>query len=230
MIDIDFIFERVQDLSRKDKAGYMSSVEFNRDFSQAQDILYEYYYEQFERNQEIVDSLNPFHKEVQLVISNGYCELPEDYRHRTEVGYLKVFNANACGPNEPTISPYPMPYINANEERETLASAIRRPNIEKNRFYHTFINNKIRVLPTSLVGYIVIKYLATPPTAIYAVTLDVANDQENFDPIKSINPIWNEQDAHHLVDLMLLFKGIEVRESALIEWVRLKQQYTNTGV
>ena len=229
MVNINNIFDRVQDLSRKDKSGYMSSEEFNRDFSQAQDILYEYYYEQYERSQEIVDSLNPFHVEVELLIENGYCELPIDYRHRTEVGYLKIKNPDICGPGEPSISPYPVPYINANEERETLASAIRKPSVVKNRYYHTFINNKLRILPTDISGYIVLKYLKVPPPALYAVTLDVVNDEENYDPLNSINPIWNNQDAHHLVDLMLLFKGIEVRENALIEWVRLKQQYTNTG-
>lgn len=226
---IKFIFDRVQDLSRKDKAGYMSSEEFNRDFSQAQDILYEYYYERFEQTQEIVDSINPFHKEVNLPISGGYCQLPQDYRHRTEVAYLLVENSDSCTPGEPTTTPYPMSYLNANEEQETLASAIRRPSLEKRIFRHSFINNKLRVYPKNLTGYIAMKYLAKPPAAVYGVTLDVANDQENYDPATSIDPIWNDQDGHHLIDIMLLFKGIETRETALIEWIGAKRNITTSN-
>jgi hypothetical protein len=229
MISVQLVFERVQDLSRKDKAGYMSSEEFNRDLGQAQNILFRYFYQQFEDRQQIVDSLNPFHKTVNLPIANGFCEFPADYRHRTEVGYLFVENP-LCGLEQPTVEPIPMPYLNANEVMETLVSAIRKPSKEKKRVYHTFINNKIEVHPYSLTGYIKFKYLAVPPTAIYATTLDLANDQENYDPLNSIDLIWNQQDTDNLVDLLLFFKGLEVRESALLEWVGMKKQFTQSPI
>lgn len=229
MVSVKFVFDRVADLSRKDKAGYMSADEFNRDLAQAQDVLMQYYYEQYENTQRIVDSLMPFVKAQNLLINAGWVDLPSDYRHRLEVGYIYSENSNECGGGEPLQDPYPMRYLNANEEMETMQSAIRKPSLAKKLFYHLFLNNRIKVLPSGLVGYIYFKYIQVPPEAIYGVTLDVVNDQQNYDPSTSINLIWNEQDAHHLVDIMLLFKGIAVRESALIEWLQQKQGITQSA-
>ena len=228
-IPIQLIFERLQDLSRKDKAGYMSSEEFNRDFAQAQTDLFEFYFQQYERTQSIVDSQLPFLKEVNLPITAGYCDFPADYRHRVEVAYFYLKNADTCKAGEPASDEIPMYYLNANEERETQASAIRRPSLADKNLYHLFINGKIKVLPTTLIGLIKFKYFIAPPAAFYAVTLDVTNDQENFDPALSINPIWNMQDEQNLVDLLLFYKGIETRESALIQWVAQRKQLINTG-
>jgi len=225
-VGIKFVFDMVSDLTRKDKAGYMSADEFNRSVAQAQDVLMQFYYQQYEDTQRIVDSLMPFVKALNIPISTGYCDFPEDYRHRLEVGYLYIQNSEECGGGEPTIEPYPMTYLNANEEMETLRSAIRKPSIPKRLFYHSFVNNKIKVFPQSLTGYIHFKYIQQPPAAIYGVTLDVANDQENYNPATSVDFIWNDQDAHHLVDLLLLFKGIAIRETALLEWIKIKQGLT----
>ena len=60
MVSILTVFQRVQDISRKDKSGYMSSAEFTRDVNEVQNILMRYYYRRFELEQLIVDSLMPF--------------------------------------------------------------------------------------------------------------------------------------------------------------------------
>jgi hypothetical protein len=133
-------------------------------------------------------------------------------------------NTDACGGAEPKVDEWDMTYLNANEERETKQSAIRKPDISTKCVYHAFVNNRIKVLPQTLLGYIKLKYLKVPPAAIYGVTLDVANDQENYNPATSVNSIFNDQDTQNLVDLMLFYKGIEVRETPLLEWVGLRRQ------
>jgi hypothetical protein len=223
-----FLFDRVASLSKKDKAGYMSAQEFTDDVNQAQDLLYQFYYEQFEERQLIVDGLMPFLKEVTLPINSGYVDFPADYRHRIQIQYNKSFN-EGCHPNAPTVGPYPMDYINANEEAYNESSAIRKGSTTKNTYYHTFINQKIRVLPRNLLGTVELKYLIKPPAALYAVTIDVTNQEENFDAANSIDLIWNNQDANNLVDIILVFKSIQTRESALVEWVIGKQKITKTS-
>ena len=44
MINVQTLFNRVKDLSRKDKAGYMSSEEFNRNLEEAQSLLMDWFY------------------------------------------------------------------------------------------------------------------------------------------------------------------------------------------
>jgi hypothetical protein len=228
MIQTQFIFERVATLSKKDKAGYMSAQEFTDDLNQAQDILMQYYYERFEETQLVDDSLMPFLKELTLPISNGYVLFPTDYRHRVQLQYNLTYN-EGCHPQAPTLAPFPMDFINANEEAYNESSAIRQGSVLKRRFYHTFINGKIRVLPRNLIGTVELKYLIKPPDALYAVTIDVVNQEQNYDAANSINLLWNIQDAGNLVDILLVFKSIETRESALMEWLGGKSQLTKTS-
>ena len=229
MILTKFIFDRVATLSKKDKAGYMSASEFTDDLNQAQETLMDYYYDEYENTQRIVDSLLPFLKEVVLPINNGYVNFPADYRHRVQLQYLKTYN-EGCHPIAPTVSVFPMDYVNANEEAYNESSAIRKGSLAKENFYHTFINGKIRVLPRTLLGNVEFKYLIQPPAALYAVTLDVVNQEENYDAANSINLLWNQQDALNLVDILLVFKSIETRESALVEWLGQKRQLTRSEI
>lgn len=228
MVQVKLIFDRVATLSRKDKAGYMSADEFNQDLAQAQELLMQFYYERFEREQIVVDSLMPFLKEVQLPILNGFVDFPTDYRHRLQLEYLYTYNDGCCEDSSTIAEPYPMDYLNANEVAYNESSPIRKASINKKIFRHTFINNKIKVFPKNLLGQVNLKYLIQPPVALYAVTLDVVNQQENYDDANSINLQWLEQDAQNLSDIMLFFKAIATRESALMEWLGAKQNIIKT--
>lgn len=230
MINVQYIFEAVNDLTRKNNAGYTSSEEFNRHLNQCQDMLMRYYYKLFEEAQIIVDSLMPFLVETNLVIgTNGQIAFPANYLHRLEVGYLEINNPD-CGQNEPTIKPSPCHYLAANEVIETLSSPIRKPNKAKGIYKHTFINNYIQLYPTDLTGYIHFKYIRKPVEAEYATTIDVVNRIEVYDPVNSIDLEWLEQDRDNLVDLLLFMKGISLRESALIQWVQQKNIFKSQKV
>lgn len=229
MISIEWLYKRLEDLSRKDKAGYMSDTEFTRDVNQASNILLEYYHLQYEKGQNTLDALQPFITEKRLPIVNGYVDFPSDYRHRLELGYIYVTNTNKCEDNPPTQDPYPMDYLNSNEEMHNERSPIRKSSIEKKRFYHLFVNNKIKVLPSSLTGFVNLKYIRRPIDALYSVKFDTINRQQNFDAATSVDLEWSEQESHNIVDLLLFFKGLEVRETALINWVMQHKQYTNAA-
>jgi len=249
MISVQKVFNRVRDLSRKDKAGYMSSEEFNRDLSEAQTLLMDYYYKMFEQHQRALDSLEPFIKVTNLPILNQFCEFPTDYRHKLEAGYCFTKNStkkaadcdianigNNCIVGNPTVDVRGMQHLNSNEVLKTLSSSIRKPkiNLEKGtgKFAYELVNNKIKVYPKELNGFVQWKYIADPTEALYNTTLDIANQEEDFNPTDAlINPsvdlAWNEQEQPQLVSLMLMFKGIEVRETALIQWVMQQHQYSN---
>ena len=97
-ISVQNLFLRVQDLSRKDKAGYLSNDEFNRNLADSQDLLMEYYYRRFEESQDVVDVLHSFIQEARLPIgAGGFVDLPTDYRHRLDVLVEVVQNADERG-------------------------------------------------------------------------------------------------------------------------------------
>lgn len=232
MIPIIDIFDRVQDLSRKDRSGYMNSDEVTRDVNQSQDILMQYYFMRFEQTQMIVDSLMPFIKQVQLPIIEdplgNYADFPDDYRYRIEAGYNIIENqAEDCDIKDPKVEPILMSYLHTNEVLLTESSAIRKPSHKRGNYYHHFANNKINILPRDSKGTISFKYITAPPRAVYATLINSATDKEDYDPANSIDLEWLEQDFHNIVDIMLLFKGIQTRETALIQWVQQKKVISN---
>lgn len=229
MIEVELIFKSVQDLSRKDKSGYMNSEEFTRDLNRAQELLLSYYSEDYGRVGMLRDSLIPFLKEVLLPIDNGFADFPSDYRHRIEVGNVHVENVfTNCSPaGDPISKEYPCRYLHPNEERLTISSPIRKPAISKNRYYHTFVNEKIKILPKEAKGSVAFKYIMNAPIAKYATVVNTSSMKEDFDPVNSINLVWQQQDINNIVDIMLLFKGIQVREGALISWLGQKKQLWN---
>ena len=226
MISVLDIVKGLEDLSRKDKSGYMSSEEITRDMNRAQQILMSYRWDRYSKKEATIDSLNPFVKEQQLQIVKGFVDFPSDYRHRIEMGNIFIENAHNddCTVSNPTVTESELRYLAPNEERLTLSSPIRKPSIAKKRIYHTFVNNKIKILPKETVGYVVSKYLSQPPVAKYATIVNPATDKEEYDPSNSIDLQWNPQDITHFIDLMLLFKGLSTRESALINWVMTRKR------
>lgn len=226
MIPVQDIIKRVQDLSRKDKSGYMSSEELTRDLNETQQMLMDYYWDRFSNSQDGIDSLNPFIKEVELQIKNGFVDFPDDYRHRIEMGNVFIENqyGDNCSVSNPKVTEAELRYLHPSEERLTVTSHIRKPSVEKKRIYHSFVNNRIKILPKETVGYVVLKYLAQPPVAIYATTINPTTDKEEYDASNSVDLEWNAQDLHNIVDIMLLFKAIEVRESALVNWVMARKR------
>lgn len=222
-ISVQYLREQDANLAAKNQAGYITDSEFNGNLRSAELTLYEYYFRIFEQSSQIVDALNPFIVETTIQLTNGIGDFPSDYRHRLEVGY--TWMKNDCYSGAPKIDEIPVDYMQANEEREVLSSAIRKPSIEKKIIRHTFKNDKIYVYPKE-VREINFKYLKEPVFGVYASTLvsNANGDFDQFDPANSIDPQWPVQETNNLLDLLTFYRGIELRSTALIEFARLKQK------
>jgi hypothetical protein len=226
MISTQYIYERVSDLIQKKQAGYMPSNSFNRDIEAANLMLYEYYFAQYEITKKIANAMTPFLKEVSIssIGSNNFSSIydfPLDLFHETELKFEKV--VNNC--EEPEISLIPIDYLQDNEEAYTLSSAIRKPSLDNNIIRWNRKNGKIHVYPKE-VKEVLIKYLKKPQTPFYATTLQSNADQdfEEFDPASEIEFEWGMQEAENIVDLCLLFQGMQLRESTIITFAKLKQK------
>jgi hypothetical protein len=217
MISVESVFQNVLALSRKGSTGYSSSADFNAQQRMVQDTLFAYYFERYEKDQAIPDSLRPFIKQPALNCALGSVTLPSDYRHRLEC----QFGYTSGG----SVTYHPCPYLAANEEVETMDSYIRKPSADKRRFYHTLAAGAINVLP-AINGILKLKYLSSPANAVRGYTVDSTNFVENYSSGTSTNFAWEPQDETNLVDLFLYLKGISARQSELLQWVAQKRQLT----
>jgi len=225
MISVNNLYLRVNnDLARKSKGGYSANDEFNRDMVDAQELIYSYYYGLFEVNGRTMDSLSNFVQETEFNV-NGSFPYPDDYRHKIDAKYVSYASASECGSPVSEIETV-IKYINADEEYDLMSSAIRRPSLEKKRLYYTQYGNAFRLLPKSMDNKVRFKYLRQPRQPNRAVTLDLVNDEEVYDEPNSTQLEWPQQEFNNFVSVMLYFKGIQVRETALINWVAQRKGIT----
>jgi hypothetical protein len=222
-----YIYERVSDLIQKQQAGYMPSSSFNRDIEAANLVLFEYYFVQYELTKKIANAMTPFLVEISINNTaatnfSSIFDYPTNLFHETELKFEKTLNKD-CG-NE--VSIVPIDYLQDNEEAYTLSSPIRKPNLDKNIIRWNRKNNVIHVYPKE-VKSIYIKYLKKPQTPFYGTTINTTSpdrDFEEFNPLTSVDFEWDLQEAENIVDLILLYQGMQLRETAIIQFAKAKQK------
>jgi hypothetical protein len=217
MISVDRPYERVKDLSRKDKSGYTDPDEYNRHLRDVQHILMSYYISVLEATQAIPENLNPFIGRAQQPVIEGVVTRPADMRY-----HLEVFAGHAVTEDCKTrIEYHQAHYAGGGEVGKRRASAIRRPGLTNPMFY--FEDGTIRVEPEQI-SHVTIRYIKQPADAVYAYTVDNVNDRLVFDGVNSVPLRWLPQDEHNIVDLLLFMKGLETRDTALMQWAQGKRQ------
>lgn len=220
MIPIERVYLRINnDLARKGKAGYSSSDEFNRDVRDCQNLLFEFYAAKYDQSQAVKDSLAPFFTQADIAIGSGVVAFPSGYRHLLMASFLDI--QNVAGSAKITVRP--MQWLSTNEVGLTLASAIRKP-VYPGRLAFEQISTGIKVYPETLSGSCRLHYLAAPPEAKRGYTVNLTTFEEDLDVPTTIDLVWGEQDETNLIDLLLFFKGIQIRETELLQWIGMKKQ------
>jgi len=221
MINVNNLYIRVKDLSQKNRAGYFSVDEYNRHLQDALNLLFEYYAEDFEKTGKIIDSLRPFIKKGDLAITNSFCDFPSDYRHYLSLAYRNVVNSETCGEN-PTIDIIGMDYRATDEWDDANDSPIRKPNILKRVVAYRFINSQIEVSQQR--GTVQMTYLSKPSGATMGYLVNSSTLEEVYDAGTSVQIPFLEQDETNLTDIILFLLGIQIRETALMQFVGSKRQ------
>ena len=212
-----------EDLSLKDKSGYSSNDEFNRALNYAENLLFSFYMEKYEQNNLISDSLSPFIvKNTSLAITSGTGTLPTDYRHRIDLMFNKIENDD-CEAYYTKISASP---IGSNEEGIITDSVLRRPSVEKKKVYYFIEGDSIRVLP-ELTGTVTFKYLRSPDFGNRVVTYDEDAVDEVYDEESTTDLEWEEQDRQNLINILLFLKGVQIRDSELLQFLGTRKAALN---
>jgi len=223
MIDVNSVKLQIDNLSKKDQAGYSTKDEFNLDLNAAQTFLFQYFYKQYQDSQNVVDALEPFLLDVQLPVAiDGRVDYPVDYAHWAGM-YFRMVKNNPC--KDPTVSWLPIDLMMANEFAYTMSNSIRKPSIENEILRYRAVNNAMFVYPNNLKN-IKLVYFRKPIDALWNTITVVTptEDIEEYDPATSIQLEWNKEQEQDFVDIMLFLRGIEIRETALIQFVKLKQK------
>lgn len=220
MIDIQVLYKRVnEDLSRKNKSGYTSNDEFLRDVNEAQLELMNYYHSVYEATHHISNAISPFVIQAQVTVSGQLITKPGNFRHLISVRI--PYSRNVLGSN-PVARSIKSEYVKGGELDAYLSSHALKPNLAKSVAIHTFVNDKIKLWPR--VKKAVITYLRNPADAVRAVTIDTTNDLEVYNAANSTHLEWPANEQPNFVDLLLIKKGLAVKETALIQWAAQKTQ------
>ena len=228
MINVDTLYIRIKDLARKDKGGYLDPDEFNRHLAQAQMVIYEYYFTEYESTQVVPDQMRPFVVLGNIALSaSGLAALPADYKHHLRCNFLKIANTPGGQPVTTKIEAIP---IEATEINLTISSPVRGPSVTKRNIYYRVAGEYVYVYNGGVPGGIEFEYLRTPDTPYRATTLDTANDEYNYSAGNSTQLEWDEYMEETFTEMLMYYYGLPTRQSEIIEWLAAKRVTKNLKI
>ena len=225
MININSVKTQVDNLAAKGQHSYDASTQFNPNAQSANRILFDFYQHQFEQNSLMPNAIRGLIVNTDLAVDpQGFAEFPQDFGFRTALQYRRVINTD-CGNK---IDDLPVDYMASHERPYVLSSAIRKPSISKGIIRHSFEDGKIRVYPNN-VGKVQLTYVKQPATPFWGSTIVSTpdGDFEQYDPTTSTDFEYPWTEEENLVNLILAMLGIEIRETALIQYAQGKFQQQN---
>lgn len=209
MISVQTLWLNIRDLTRKDNiGGYLPNDEFNRQVNLCQNVLFDYYYDK--RNEsDARGALIYFEDDVLITKVSGAYPLPADYKAKMEAALV------VGGEYLPVHFP-------ARDERlMSLSSAVRGPSLERKVVVGKIRSGDIQIWPDTD-NQLFLQYYTTPVEASRAVTVDIDEIEEVYDAGSTVDLNWPSDLLQDFVDLMLLFKGVIIRDSSLIQWVQAR--------
>jgi len=217
---IERIFQSVKDLAIKGKSGYFNNAQYNGRINDAQNILFLYYMKKWEVSDQIADSLRPFIKKSDITLTSGVGSVPSDYRHRIEGNYIYIDNSG----NSAVERTIPIDFLNSNNKSQTLHSIIRKPSVAEGRIYMD-ITGSLFAYP-KITGDIEFEYLSNPLRLNRTVTVDETTKEEIYAPGDGafVNLQWATQDETNLLDIMLIFMGLGVRDNDITRFALTQKQ------
>lgn len=221
MILMQDLFLRVNtDLVKKGLGGFANNSTFNRAVNEAQVILMEYYAEKYRFSQNLADAVLPFLETADIAITSGTFSFPSDYRHLLSAAYISYTNSDGEPVETETI-------LNESLPNEQLY-AYRKPTLGKPKTYKYELGAVNKIKPSTLAGKVRVTYLRVPAEASRAVTNNVTTDDEDYNAGSTVNLEWPSHEFVNFVDLLMFAKGVEIRETDLVNWVAGRNQFAKT--
>jgi len=240
MVNINNVYQTVLVIANKDNRGYITPTEFNRLADQAQNEIFESYFNReasYEGSSSLTsdfsdptlnvsEKINVFYKDATLTETNGIHVYPDDLRSLGVVSVNDVIADKASHSEIKYINLSPLTYPVATQPVYTLNS------------------NGIKVYPSSVTTGVSIDYLKNPvrpkwgylmPTTaqiaagvpnepIYDPTVfDPANDSYDT-PAKSYNFELHTSEFQELVVTILAYAGVVIKQADVTQFALGKEQ------
>lgn len=219
MISVEKLWTRLSVITKTGTSGYFTDGDFNSNLYSVQYAILSLLCDNYENNQKVSDALKrhivPLPGTTQangkMFVTDLETNLPNYYR-----GLSLEFVANS--------KEYPSYKIDINEVSMYQTSAIRKPDITKNRTFWYMVSDNIQLLPKQALSYNFF-YCKKPSEAKIAFTTAETdeNDYLVVDPANSINIDFPEGLFNLFVYYMLEAIGIEQKEN-------LAQSYSELGI
>lgn len=222
MISVDALYQKVSDTLAKDQAGNFSNDEFNRILSLVQVDSMNFFLEQDGTKQSVYDALVPFLVRYEVSLAS-IVPYPENYRSKRNAR-VGIFVSSG---DTSSMKFFPANCLETDEDFDSLYSPIRKPSVATEVYSYSLDSAGIRIYPENISGIFQMSYIRQPNGAIRAVTNDVANEIEVYNPIGTIDLEWQPQQLNMFHDLVCFYMGIDIRESEVIAWLsqrKLKEQ------
>lgn len=216
-INVIELYNAVNILAKINHAGYESADSFNSKLKTTETAFLEAFHIWDEDDQSNTDHLAPFRKEEELVATNGFVTLPEDYAHKSAV--QGVYLENDCEGGNPERTLYPVIHYRTNEIAEVLVDAISKPVISNpDTFGLTFVNEGIQLYPSQLksVKMTYLRYPVYGKIEFIYTTSPETGDVFIPDPLTSRNLQWKQVTFEYFKYALLYLLGIELKELMLM--------------
>lgn len=214
MIDVQELYLNRQDLIRKDHSGWIDGEEYNRRLVSCQEILFDYYVQITDERRK-QNALAAFLSEKRLPKVDGFWQFPQDLKEIIEIWAAQA--PEGCKPDEALYMPVDIPA--ADELGFSITSPIRGYSEQRGRYGAEVYADKVRIWPPAFSGFVKLRYYREPAVPKRAFTYDPVDLVEAYDSASSTQLEWPKSEMQEFLDLLLLFDGVVLRDSALYQWV-----------
>ena len=201
------VYDRVQQLAKKDRAGYGDETAFNDNIRSFERDFINWLVDQYKITNKVPALLQKLFKEDTVTITAGVVDYPEDmYR------FLDLQRIDGS-------SIYPMDPIGAPEVATILQNSIRQPSETKRRYYY-YEGLELNVFPSSMTGSCKVLYVKIPTdtTIVFDFVSTPNGDEAVYNAGDSIQPEFPENALNYLIYGVARSYGIEINDPELTQY------------
>ncbi len=195
------IHDQINLLTTKGRTGYHTASEIDIAVYMASKELYNEYYEEFEKENALHDSLSPFTTNPTVItLTNGQYTIPSDFIH--DLGEI------TAGANDVMVDVVDRAAIARRRSNTLTPPSVEYP-------VCVYYDGYIQFYPTTITN-VKFSYLKKPVQPVYATT--ISNGREVYDDTNSVDVEWIETDLAKVTTRAMSVLGINLEDLKLVQW------------
>lgn len=214
MLDVNYLYQFVLKLIRKNQSGGLSAGDFQYQWNDAQGSYQDDLLGRFQmrsngktgmntgliEDETILQKLAAFTKPISLTITSGNADKPTDFVYRMAL----------------RINGYDCYKIKPSQIASVNNSVIDPPSIATNTFY--FVEYEAyyyllpHTLPTVAITTAEFDYIITPPNIVWGYTWD-SDSRQVYNPGTSTQPLWDSNSCREITKRMLKNIGVSFKDA-----------------